>query len=264
MFKVDRLYAETNEGQILLEDISLTLKVGEILGLTGQSGSGKSTLIKSLIGVHDNNVKTTGRLTLDGCQLMALSQKERRLLCGTTIGFIPQNPMTAFDSRKTIGHQMIETFRYKLKLSKKEALSYSRTCLESVNLNDVERIINCVPSELSGGMLQRVAIALTTGLKPTYILADEPTSALDRENKGLVLELLRKQQLKSGILLITHDVESLKKLTKRVMVLSKGRVIEEQVTKALLNEPKAPWSKTFVQAYEKHSSYKKEAFQWQK
>lgn len=264
MLKVDHLTLETKREKTILNDINFELKRGEILGLTGKSGAGKSSLIKGIIGIQDKNIIIKeGGIYLEGVDLNGLSQKTRRGLCGTTLGLIPQNPMAAFDIRKTIGKQFLETLRLRLGLSKYDALKYCQSSLINTNLSDVDRILESYPSELSGGMLQRIVVALTTSLKPKFILADEPTSALDEENQLVIMNLLE-QQKDSGILLISHNVACLKRLTSKTMVLEDGCLIEVKKTNALIENPGSKWTQEFAHAYGLYQQHHKEDFVWTK
>ena len=160
MLEVKHLTVCSKEGKPLVRDVSFTLIPGEPLGLTGASGSGKTTIIKAIMGIlpYGCDVKA-GEILLDGQSLEGLPARKRREYCGTVLGFIPQSPMTAFDPHMKIGAQMMQTFRIRLNLSKDKALTLAREQLLAVNLEDVERILNAFPSQLSGGMLQRVSMA---------------------------------------------------------------------------------------------------------
>ncbi len=140
-----------------------------MVGLTGQSGAGKTTLLRALLGLLNPGCRvTSGEIWIDGREQPKLSKKEQRLLRGTTLGFIPQNPMTAFDSRVKIGTQMAETLRLRVDLSKAEAGQHSRMLLEELGIEEPERVLDSLPGQLSGGQLQRVTAALLLALKPKY------------------------------------------------------------------------------------------------
>ena len=158
--------------------------------------------------------------------------------------------MTAFDPHMRIGAQMVQTFRRRLNLPKDKALTLAREQLLAVNLEDVERILNSFPSQLSGGMLQRVSMACLGGLAPRYILADEPTSALDEENRDHLLTLLREIYHSAGILFVSHDVSALKMLCRETVILEQGAIIERQNTEALFTHPQQSWTQAFVHAAE--------------
>ncbi|SHN58793.1 ABC transporter ATP-binding protein [Desulfitobacterium chlororespirans] len=248
MLEVRDMTVAVPNGKALLRAVSFSLEPGRILGLTGPSGAGKTTLLKGILGMLDAPCLSQGEVKVNGRELGGLSPRGRREICGTGLGFIPQNPMTAFDSRLTIGKQMVETFRVRLKLSKAGAAAWAGEMLREVNLKDTLRIMNSYPAQISGGMLQRVAMALLIGLKPDYILADEPTSALDEVNRDIILELLGQQRNSAGILMISHDVGAMGRLCDEVMVLEKGSVLERGTMGRLLAAPRGEWTRAFAAA----------------
>jgi ABC-type glutathione transport system ATPase component len=243
----------------MLRDITFSIKKGQIVGLTGESGAGKTTIIKAIMGMLDPGLKTEGILKINSQSLSELSSKQRRYLCGTTIGFIPQIPMTAFDTRLTIKNQLCETFRHKLKCTQKDAVGLSIKCLKRVNLNDTERILKSKPGNLSGGMLQRISFAFQMGLSPEYILADEPTSALDKENSDIILNLLKEQKKSSGILFVSHDYVALKKICNKMIVISQGESFYYDSFSKLIQMPQTDWTKKFV---EHNKNPQKGGFVW--
>ena len=153
--------------------------------------------------------------------------------------------MTAFDSRLKIGYQMRETFVNRLHLNTSEATDLAKEKLVSVNLKDTDRILGAYPSELSGGMLQRVAAAILLGMSPDYVLADEPTAALDEENRDLLLLIMQEQMKDKGILFVSHYVAALKNLCQNVYVLGAGKIIEHGTMDKLLSSPQTDWMKQF-------------------
>lgn len=235
MLKLKNVEVKTQENNLILENISIEIERGTIVGLTGESGAGKTSIIRVILGFLGKGCRlSNGKVSIDNLALKALSPKEKRALCGTTIGYIPQNPMTAFDRQLKIGQQIKETFCTRLKLSKNEARRLIIEKLKEVNLYDYEHILRCKPIELSGGMLQRVIFAILLGLEPKYVLADEPTSALDENNRDLILALLEKQKKVSGILFISHDLVALDRLCEKVVILQKGKFIKETTPKELI------------------------------
>ncbi|MGL5437652.1 MAG: ATP-binding cassette domain-containing protein [Lachnospiraceae bacterium] len=251
MIRLEHLTVAAKD-KILLHDVSLEIRKSEAIGLTGQSGSGKSTILKSIMGILSGGCKIRqGSIWLGDQAIDKLSGGKRRQLAGTTIGFIPQNPMTAFDNRIKIGRQLEETLCLRLGLSKQEADRLADEMMLSLNLEDTERIKHCFPSELSGGMLQRIAVSILLALKPEYILADEPTSALDEENTGILLRELKKQKRNTGILLVSHDMEALRQLCSYLYVIEGGRIVEQDATDKVLGSPEQTWTKMFVSAYQK-------------
>jgi ABC-type glutathione transport system ATPase component len=258
MLEVKNLSVTEKKGKPILEAISLTIHKGNCIGLTGPSGSGKTTLIKSIMGMSSDGLTITGGdILLDGVSLISKSPEERRLLCGKVLGFIPQNPMTSFFSNMKIGKQITETFRLHMKLDKQGAHSLAVDVLKSVNLMETDRILEAYPSQLSGGMLQRISMAILLGSKPKYILADEPTSALDEINRDLLLEQLTHYK-DAGILFISHDAAAMKSLCSTTHVMERSKIIETQTTLALFHSPQTEWSKRFAAAAnkEKESNWK--------
>lgn len=246
MLKIEQLDVKERSGRYLLKDISMEIPAGHVIGLTGKSGSGKTTLLRSILGMlHTSCHIDAGKILLDDIDLSHLSRKSHRELCGKKLGFIPQNPMTAFDSRLKIGYQMRETFVNRLHLNTSEATDLAKEKLVSVNLKDTDRILGAYPSELSGGMLQRVAAAILLGMSPDYVLADEPTAALDEENRDLLLLIIQEQMKDKGILFVSHDVAALKNLCQNVYVLGAGKIIEHGTMDKLLSSPQTDWMKQF-------------------
>lgn len=196
---------------------------------------------------------------VDEQPLWKLNTRKRRELCGTTLGFIPQNPMTAFDARLKIKNQISETLRVKIGLPREQAMEQAKNLLSELGLPQPERVLDSYPAQLSGGMLQRVTAVLLLALNPKYILADEPTSALDAENRELLLHLLQKQKEKTGILFISHDVEALCTLCSKVHVMEHGQLTEEGTMQELLSHPQREWTKQYAAANKQVS---KEGWLW--
>ncbi len=260
MLEINNISVKTEKHQNILKGFSLRLEPGQVIGLTGESGAGKSTVVRSIMGILGRGAcLCEGDISLEGRNLDRMPDTQRRKLCGTTIGFIPQNPMTAFDSKMKIGRQMEETLRCRLGLSGQQAWALSCEKLTMVNLTDHTHILESLPSQLSGGMLQRVAMALLLGLSPQYVLADEPTSALDESNHKLLLELLMARKEVSGILFVSHDVEALKLLCKDIIILHGGQVIEQGELSAMLQSPGHAWTRRFFQH---HGCKQERGFQW--
>ena len=238
MLEIKNLTVRIKSGTPILNDVSLSVSIGSCIGLTGASGSGKTTLIKAIMGMHNEDLEIShGEILLEKDDLLNRSWKERRMLCGKVIGFIPQNPMTAFFPHAKIGRQMMETLQMHTGLGKKQTEALSADVLRQVNLTDTKRVMDAYPGELSGGMLQRITMALILGTKPQYVLADEPTSALDEANRDLLLELLKTYQKNAGILFISHDTEAMKALCSVTHVMEHGRIIETQSTGELFLHP---------------------------
>jgi ABC-type glutathione transport system ATPase component len=262
VLKINKLSVKEKSGRFLLDQVSIEIPSGAIIGLTGHSGSGKTTLLRSIFGMlHTDCQIKDGKIFMDDTDLLCLSHREHRSLCGRKVGFIPQTPMTAFDSRLKIGYQIQETFQRRLQLTKSKAIALAKEKLDLVNLKETQRVLNAYPGELSGGMLQRVATAILLGMSPDYILADEPTAALDEENRNLLLDVLRTQMQDKGILFVSHDVGALQRLCNNVYVLGTGKVIEQGNMNQLLTKPQTDWMKQFSSLSRKESRGK---WEWEK
>lgn len=248
MLNVEHLTVLSAEGRRLLDNVSLCLNRGERLCLTGKSGSGKTTLLRTIMGLPNTGTRIAGGdILLEGKSLLRCSRAERRALCGRTLGFIPQNAMTAFFPNVRIGKQLTETYRLLLDCGRAEAEAKAGEMLRLVNLEDTRRVMNAWPGQLSGGMLQRVAVSILLGIRPKYILADEPTGALDESNRDLLIKLLSDYR-DAGILFISHDVKAIRALCETTCVLEDGRIIKRQSTEALFESPESPWTRQFVEA----------------
>ena len=241
MIEVKNLSVQTSKGVVLLDHVEFTLTPGVCTGLTGASGSGKTTLLKALMGVSDGDVSiNSGQILLDGEDLLKKPEKVRRDLCGTTLGFIPQNPMTAFNLHVPVGTQMSETFRKRLRLDKNAARKLSMEALQKVNLLDTDRVYHSYPSQLSGGQKQRIAIVRAMAMKPKLMLFDEPTSALDPEMVGEVLEVM-KQLAREGMtmVVVTHEMGFAREVGSRVLFMDEGRIVEQNEPRQLFDHPES-------------------------
>ena len=248
MLEVQNLSVTARNGTQLLKQISFQIEIGEAVGLTGQSGAGKTTLRKALLGSLSGGCQVSGgTIQVDGQSLWALSPRKRRELCGTTLGFIPQNPMTAFDPRLKLGRQMEETLRLRTGVSGKEAVEQAEALLAELGLSQPRRVLDSYPAQLSGGMLQRAAAALLMALHPKYILADEPTSALDPEMVKEVLNVIRELP-RSGmtILIVTHEMSFAREISDRVLFICDGVIKEEGTPEQIFTCPHEPITIKFL------------------
>ena len=261
MVKVENFTVKANDGAELIKNITLTIPKGTITGLTGASGSGKTTLLRAIMGnLAPNHKIINGTVFIDDTDIKGLSKKEHRNLCGTTIGYIPQSPMTAFDNRVTVGNQLTEILCFKQKINKMQANQILCEKLKEFNFDNPSRIFESYPNQLSGGMLQRITVALLLILSPDYIFADEATSALDEKNATQLINILNSESKHRGILFVSHDVRAMEKLCQNMVVMQNGEVVETGSFDELVENPKCLWTKNFSSLWK---NSKEEDWLWQ-
>ncbi len=254
VLEVRNLHVEVktkNGAATLVQDINFELKRGEVLGVVGQSGCGKTVTSMSILQLQDRKTtKVTGSIKLQGHELIGLGEKEMRGIRGKDIAFIMQNPMNAFTPVFTIGHQFIETIRSHTQWNKKQATELAIEAMHHVNLPDPVKLLKYYPFQLSGGMLQRLVIAMAACLHPAVIIADEPTTALDVNNQKKVLYHLDKirSEYGSAILLISHDLGVISEMADEVAVMQNGRIVEKADVFQLFDEPKHEYTKKLLRA----------------
>ena len=234
-----------------LSGVDLHVNPGETLGIVGESGSGKTMTALSLMGLLPQGGKvSSGSIILDGQDLTQLPLKDKRKLRGTKVGMIFQDPLTSLNPTMKIGLQVCEPLRVHEKLSKREALARAVEILKRVGMPRPEVVINNYPHQLSGGMRQRVMIAMALVCKPRILIADEPTTALDVTTQMQILDLIDelRDEYKMGVILITHDLGVVAGHTDRVAVMYAGRIVETAPTKTLFTEPKHRYTSSLMAA----------------
>ena len=234
-----------------LSGVDLHVNPGETLGIVGESGSGKTMTALSLMGLlPQGGSVSSGQIILDGQDLTKLALKEKRKLRGTKVGMIFQDPLTSLNPTMKIGLQVCEPLRVHEKLSKKEALERAVEILKRVGMPRPEVVINNYPHQLSGGMRQRVMIAMALVCKPRILIADEPTTALDVTTQMQILDLIDelRDEYQMGVILITHDLGVVAGHTDRVAVMYAGRIVETAPTKTLFTEPKHRYTSSLMAA----------------
>ena len=240
----------------VLEDVSLSVKRGNVLGIVGESGSGKTMTALSVMGLLSPAASITGgSIRLDGRELIGLDEHSMSQIRGKDIAMIFQEPMTSLNPTMRIGKQLAEAVRLHCEKSDKKpsrAQIKSRVldALSDVNLTEPERIYNSYPHELSGGMRQRVMIAMGTICRPGYLLCDEPTTALDVTTQKGILELIKsmKSGHNMGIVFITHDLKLLKNFADEVAVMCRGKVVERGRVEDIFMSPKEDYTKKLIAA----------------
>ena len=235
----------------LLRRVSLRVAPGQIVGLVGESGAGKTMISRVVLGVLPANARVThGSVFFDGRDITHLSERQRRHLLGREIAVIPQNPMTALNPVERIEPQITDVLRMHLNLDRPAARERARALLREVHLREPEKILRQYPHELSGGMRQRVLIAIAFACKPKLVIADEPTTALDVTVQKQVLQLIRELQRNSAtaILFITHDLGVVAKLCDGVAVMHSGRVLESSLAAKLFANPAHDYTRALFAA----------------
>ena len=235
----------------LLRGVSVDVAPGEIVGLVGESGAGKTMVARCVLGFAPENSRITGgELVFDGRDIAHLSPAQRRHLLGRDIAYIPQNPMTALNPVERIEPQITDVLRMHLDIGKAAARSRALELLSEVHLRDPARVLRQYPHELSGGMRQRVLIAIAFACRPKLVIADECTTALDVTVQKQILRLLRELQSHSGtaILFVTHDLGVVAKLCERVYVMHGGRVLESAPVAQLFANPGHDYTRALLAA----------------
>ena len=228
----------------IVQGVSFDLHPGEIMGVVGESGCGKSVTSLALMGLNANT-RTTGRIKFQNKDLLMQSEKEWRQMRGNDIAMVFQEPMTSLNPLFTIGDQLTEALSSHTNIHKKEARRKAVQMLDTVGLPRADQLIKQYPHELSGGMRQRVMIAMALICEPKLLIADEPTTALDVTIQAQILSLLKKlnAEFNTAILLITHDLGVVHNTCERVMIMYAGRIVEEGGVTAVFDSPKHPYTK---------------------
>jgi oligopeptide/dipeptide ABC transporter ATP-binding protein len=232
-----------------VDDVSFEIRAGETLGLVGESGSGKSVTALSIIRlVQPPGRIAHGHIRFKGRDLLALRESEMRQVRGADISFIFQEPMTALNPVFTIGDQIAETLLVHGRATRREAVAKTIELLAAVRIPDPASRIGDYPHQLSGGMRQRVLIAIALACRPSLVIADEPTTALDVTIQAEILDLLRdmKSAFNLSLLLITHDLGVVAETADRVAVMYAGRIVEEGPVRAIFQRPAHPYTRALL------------------
>ena len=237
--------------------VSFTLRPGELLGVVGESGSGKSVTMMSLLGLLPSPPAQVlgGEVLLEGRDLLKTDEAGMRRVRGREVGFIFQDPMTSLNPVFTVGFQIMEPLRRHMGMTKPQARKRAQELLELVGIPDAERRMSDYPHQFSGGMRQRVMIAIALACDPKVLIADEPTTALDVTIQAQILELVKdlREKLGMAIIWITHDLGVIAGIADRVMVMYAGQVVEQGPVQSVFADPAHPYTRALLQTIPKLS-----------
>lgn len=253
LLEIDQLVVEfaTRNGTLrAVNDVSLSLESGRILAILGESGSGKSMLLRTILGIQAPAARISGEVRMRGVNLLELPASERERIRGSWVSMVFQNPMTALDPVYTIEAQIVETVHRHTTLTRAEAKARALELLQLVHIPSPEQRLKAYPFELSGGMRQRIVIAMALACNPSLLLADEPTTALDVTVQARVLRLLRglQRELGMSVVIVTHDVGVAAEIADDVAVMYAGRIVESGPMATILREPRHPYTRGLLQA----------------
>ncbi|MFE8701570.1 ABC transporter ATP-binding protein [Cytobacillus sp. FJAT-54145] len=225
--------------------VNLSINRGETMGLVGESGSGKSVTAKSIMRLVDKSRSSlSGEITIDGIDILSKKEKEMQQIRGNIVSMIFQDPMTSLNPLFTVGDQISEVFRYHKKMNKKLAKEETIKFLSLVGIPSPEKRYSQYPHEFSGGMLQRLMIAIALACKPKLLIADEPTTALDVTIQAQILRLIKELQneFDMGVLMITHDLGVVAEVCDKVSVMYAGEIVESGDVKVIFASPMHPYT----------------------
>ncbi len=251
MLKFTDVSVEYPNGTRALEKFNLEIGKGEIVAIVGESGSGKTTAIRAAIGLIAGGGKVvSGDILLNGKSLIGLSPKQWQNIRGKEMSMIFQDSGVMLNPIRTIGSQFVEYIRTHSKVSKNEAWQKGCQMLELMGLYDGEAIMKSIPSQLSGGMRQRVGIALGLTFRPSIILADEPTSALDVTIQAQIVKQLMelRDEFETAILIVTHNIGVAAYMADKIVVMCDGKIVEVGDRDQILNHPQVEYTKSLLQA----------------
>ncbi|HEY4098586.1 MAG TPA: ABC transporter ATP-binding protein [Baekduia sp.] len=244
-------FGSEDEPLVAVRDVSLDIAPGEVVGLVGESGSGKSLTCRSVMRlVAAPGRVADGRVTFDGRDVLAMESRELRAFRANDVGMIFQDPFSSLNPVFRIGDQLMETLRANRGLDKAEAKAEAIALLERVGIPDPPRRLLAYPHELSGGMRQRIMIALATASEPRLLIADEPTTALDVTTQAQILALLLKMRddLGMAVLLVSHDFGVIAQVCDRVAVMYGGHIVETGPVEAIYDNPQHPYTRALLES----------------
>ena len=252
LLEVDRLTVEFPAGDtslVAVDDVSFAVTAGEVVGIVGESGSGKSVTALSVLGLVDEPGRVRAeRLAFAGRDLQRMAARERRALLGGEIGMIFQDPMTSLNPSFTVAFQLMEAIGLHEGGSRRARRARALALLKEVEIADAERRLDVFPHQLSGGMSQRVMLAMAIACNPRLVIADEPTTALDVTVQAQMLALLLRLQREHGmaLVLITHDLGVVAEVARRVLVMYAGQIVESAPAAELFATPRHPYTEALL------------------
>ncbi len=234
----------------VLRDVSLDLGKSMTLGLVGESGAGKSMLVKAILGIAPRAAGVTGKVVLDGVDLVSLTERKRRVFLGRRVGVVFQNPMTSLNPFRRVGRQIEEASRYHLGFGKAQGRQLAIELMATVGLRDPAECYARYPHQFSGGMKQRIMIATALACQPALLIADEATTALDVTVQKDILDLLQtiQQQRRMSMILVTHNLGIVAGRTDDVAVMYGGRIVERGPTAAMFRNPQHRYTEALLSA----------------
>ncbi|ACB86198.1 ABC transporter ATP-binding protein [Natranaerobius thermophilus] len=244
-----KIHFSTERGLVrAVEGVDLSLNKGQVLGVVGESGSGKTVTSLSILNLLPRTAKISGKIMFQGKNLLEKTEKQMEKIRGNNISMIFQEPMTSLNPVYTIGEQIKEVYRYHTNLKDNDMDKKVLEMLELVKIPDAKQRMKEYPHQMSGGIRQRVMIAMSLACDPEVLIADEPTTALDVTVQGQILALIRELQekLNTAVLLITHDLGVVAQVTDQVAVMYAGQVVEYNDTVELFKQPKHPYTKGLI------------------
>ena len=251
LLEINKLYVGHDNDAPIVEQVNLVVERGETVGLVGESGCGKSLTALAIMGLLADNLSVTnGKILLDGEEIQNLPQRKAQRLRGERMSMIFQEPLTALNPVMTVGAQIVEVLRTHRHMGRAEARTRSIELLRMVKIPDPEARFNEYPHQMSGGMRQRVVIAIAIACNPSLLIADEPTTALDVTVQAQILLLLKQLQQEEnlGLLLITHDLGVVRQVADRIVVMYAGSVVEEGQVDEVLDQPRHPYTAGLIAA----------------